>query len=87
MSAAIITRIVKIGNSQGIRIPKVLLEQSGLHGEVKIEVQGDKLTISKATRSRQGWNEAFANMTIDADEDRLLDEEIATDWEQDEWEW
>lgn len=28
MGAAIRTRIVKIGNSQGIRIPKPLLEQS-----------------------------------------------------------
>jgi hypothetical protein len=28
------TRIVRIGNSRGIRIPKPLLEQTGLHGEV-----------------------------------------------------
>ncbi len=28
------TRVVKIGNSQGIRIPKPLLEQTGLEGEV-----------------------------------------------------
>jgi antitoxin MazE len=30
------TRIVAIGNSQGIRIPKPLLEQTGLFGEVEI---------------------------------------------------
>ena len=30
------TRIVKIGNSQGIRIPKALLAQTDLHGEVEI---------------------------------------------------
>ncbi|WP_244913276.1 AbrB/MazE/SpoVT family DNA-binding domain-containing protein [Phormidesmis priestleyi] len=41
MSASIRTRIVKIGNSQGIRIPKTLLEQSGIDSEVEIEVQGD----------------------------------------------
>ena len=35
------TRIVRIGNSQGIRIPKPLLEQTGLHDEVEVSVQDD----------------------------------------------
>ncbi len=38
--------IVKIGNSQGIRIPKALLSQTGLKGRVKIKVQDDSLVIS-----------------------------------------
>ena len=55
MGAAIRTRIVKIGNSQGVRIPKVLLEQSGIHAEVEIEVQGDHLTIRMSQASdREG---------------------------------
>ena len=33
------TRIVSIGNSQGIRIPKLLLEQTGLSGEVEIRAE------------------------------------------------
>jgi len=33
--------IVRIGNSQGIRIPKVVLEQTRLHGEVDLEVKDD----------------------------------------------
>ena len=33
------TRIVRIGNSQGIRIPKALLEQAGLQGEVESRLQ------------------------------------------------
>jgi antitoxin MazE len=42
------TRIIKIGNSQGIRIPKVLLEQSGLDAEVEIGVRGEEVIIRKA---------------------------------------
>lgn len=86
MGATIRARIVKIGNSQGIRIPKLLLEQSGIHTEVEIEVQGDHLTIRTAPYSRDGWDEAFATMAEQHD-DVLLDEANATDWDQTEWEW
>ncbi len=86
MSIAIRTRIIKIGNSQGIRIPKLLLEQSGIHTEVEIEVQGDHLTIRTAPRLRTGWDEAFATMAKEQD-DVLLDEVNTTNWDQVEWEW
>jgi antitoxin MazE len=86
MGTAIRTRIVKIGNSQGIRIPKLLLEQSGIHAEVEIEVQGDRLIIRTASRLRTGWDESFAVMAKEQD-DVLLDEVNTTNWDQVEWEW
>lgn len=86
MSTPIRTRIVKIGNSQGIRIPKLLLEQSGIHSEVEIEVQGDHLTIRTASRLRDGWDKAFAVMA-EQDDDGLLDETNTATWDQVEWEW
>lgn len=86
MSAAIRTRIIKIGNSQGIRIPKVLLEQSGIYAEVEIEVQGDSITIRRAPQLRMEWDEAFALMAEQHD-DVLLDDANTTDWDRVEWEW
>lgn len=86
MGTAIRTRIVKIGNSQGVRIPKLLLDQSGIHAEVEIEVQGNHLTIRTASHLRAGWDEAFSMMAEQHD-DVLLDEVNATDWDQAEWEW
>jgi antitoxin MazE len=86
MGVTVRTRIVKIGNSQGIRIPKLLLEQSGIHAEVEIEVQGDHLTIRTAPHLRTGWDEAFAIMSRQED-DALLDEVNTTDWDQVEWDW
>jgi len=53
MGAAIRTRIVKVGNSQGIRIPKLLLEQSGIH-TVEIEVHGDRSIVRAVRRSLVG---------------------------------
>ena len=90
MSVAIRTRIVRIGNSQGIRIPKLLLEQSGIQTDVEIEVQGDHLTIRKAPQLRVGWDEAFAAMAHQQDDGLLdgpADGQSLTDWEQHEWEW
>jgi antitoxin (DNA-binding transcriptional repressor) of toxin-antitoxin stability system/antitoxin component of MazEF toxin-antitoxin module len=45
-------RIVRIGNSQGIRIPKLLLEQTGLTDEVELEVEGDCLVVRSPGRPR-----------------------------------
>jgi antitoxin MazE len=73
MGAAIRTRIVKIGNSQGIRIPKPLLEQSGISAEVEIEVHSDRLIIRPAAKLRVGWDEAFAAMA-ERHDDLLLDD-------------
>ena len=86
MSTAIRTRIIKIGNSQGIRIPKTLLEQSGIQTEVEIGIDGDRLTIRPLPQLRGGWDEAFAMMSLQKDDD-LLDDVNPTDWERVEWEW
>jgi antitoxin MazE len=82
------TRIVKIGNSQGVRIPKALLEESGLRGEVDMSVQDGTLVIAPGRRSRQGWAEAFRRMALRGD-DELLDGDLATtgSFEEESWEW
>jgi antitoxin MazE len=86
MSAVIRTRLIKVGNSQGIRIPKPLLEQSGIDGEVEIEVHGNHLIIRSAAPSRCGWDEAFAAMAKQHD-DVIFDDGTATNWDWTEWEW
>jgi antitoxin MazE len=86
MDTAIRTRIVRIGNSQGIRIPKLLLEQSGLSSEVEVTVEGHCLVIRPAPRQRAGWDAAFATMATCHD-DILLDDASTTTWDDDEWAW
>jgi antitoxin MazE len=80
------TRIVQIGNSQGVRIPKPLLEQTGLRGEVELGVQNGAIVISSAKKPREGWAEAFREMAKRGD-DKLLDPEFANAWDEEEWEW
>jgi antitoxin MazE len=88
MSTAVKARIIKIGNSQGIRIPKLLLDQAGLEKEVELAVQPHQLVIRPIRHPRQDWDEHFRLMAERGD-DRLLDESAVslTQWDTDEWEW
>ncbi len=81
-------RIVRVGNSHGIRIPKPLLEQTGLRGEVEISAEDGSLVIRPARKPRAGWGAAFAEMARLGD-DALLDDVAPTlsRWGEDEWEW
>ena len=80
------TRIVKIGNSRGVRLPKLLIEQMGFGDDVEILVQRGQLVLRPAVHSRRGWEEQFAAMAKQGD-DTLLDEPVSTQWDRSEWKW
>lgn len=82
------TNIIRIGNSQGIRIPKVLLEQSHLGTEVELEVEDEKIVIRSASKPRREWEERFRLMAESGDEGVMDgDPGEQTEWDRDEWEW
>jgi antitoxin MazE len=80
------TQIVKIGNSRGIRIPKLLIDQTGLNNEVEIAVERGRLVIRPITRPRGDWEARFREMAANGD-DALLDAPDSTKWDKEEWEW
>jgi antitoxin MazE len=83
-----ITNIINIGNSQGVRLPKVLLHECGFDKvkSVEVVVKNHQLIIKKAKHPRAGWRESFQRMAR-AGDDKLLDESFANDFDKDEWEW
>ena len=81
------TRIVRIGNSQGIRIPKLLLDQTNFGNEVELELQENCIVIRSSQSSRREWEEQFKMMAEQGD-DRLLDEVVQlSSWDEEDWEW
>jgi len=82
------TRIVAIGNSRGVRIPKPLLEQTGLSGDVEIAAKGGALLIRPIRKPRAGWSAAFREMARRGD-DELFDNAppSLSSWDEDEWQW
>ncbi len=81
------TKIVRIGNSQGVRIPKSALAQSGLSGDLEMEVANGRIILHAPSHPRAGWEEAFTEMAQNGD-DELLDSDTSTSsWDDEEWEW
>jgi antitoxin MazE len=82
------TRVVRIGNSRGIRIPKRFLEKTGLPEEVDISIEGDSLVIRPVKKPRSGWTMAFQEMARRGD-DAVLDQvgQTLSIWDETEWEW
>ncbi len=79
-------QIIQIGNSQGIRIPKMMLEETKLSGEVELEVQADGLLIRSVQKPRGAWDAAFKALA-DADDDQPISAVPATGFETKEWKW
>jgi antitoxin MazE len=86
MGHVVKSHLVRIGNSRGVRIPKVWLEQLDFSDEVELAVEADKLVIRSARRPREGWDEQFQAMHQRGD-DRPVDDFPASAWDEEEWEW
>jgi antitoxin MazE len=80
-------KVVQIGNSQGIRLPKLLLAQCGIKKEVEAEAIEGTIVLRPAKKSaRKGWDQAFLEMAQQGD-DQLLATPESTAFDESEWEW
>ena len=81
-------RVVKIGNSKGIRIPKTLLDQTGILDDVELEVKHNQIVIRPISDPRRDWEKAFKTMA-DRGDDVLIngEENLSHSWDDEEWQW
>ena len=84
------TQLIAIGNSRGIRIPKSLLEISGLENEIEMEVQGRSLVLKAPDHPRSHWEEAFAKAASIEQSDIKKEEEeewgaFGNRFDEEEW--
>ena len=79
-------KIIDIGNSKGIRLPKGILQQLGIKDEVSLETSKNSLILKATQSSRFEWAKAFHEMAKNSD-DKLLDDYAPTSWDDEEWEW
>ncbi len=79
-------QIIQIGNSQGIRIPKMLLEETRLAGEVELEVFEGGILIRNVQKPRGNWDAIFKSME-DTDDDAPHESNMGTEFEKKEWQW
>jgi antitoxin MazE len=83
-----LTKIVPIGNSRGIRIPKAMLEHCGFGDEVELQAKNGALILRPVKTPRAGWSTAFVAMAA-AKDDFLVQEDAQapTQFDAEEWEW
>jgi len=80
------TRLVQIGNSKGIRLPKTVIAEAQLKDEVELQAEPGRIVIRSAKRPREGWAEA-AKLLRERGDDRLIDAPTSTRFDEKEWEW
>lgn len=82
------TRLVRIGNSRGLRLAKPLIEQLGFEDEVDMQAEGGALVIRPSRHVRSGWADAAAQLAATGEgKKNLLDEGVATRFDTTEWAW
>ncbi len=79
-------RLVRIGNSRGVRLPKPLIEQAGLTEDVELVVREGEIAIMRSTTRREGWSVAAQQLAARGG-DQLLQEAVPTRFDDEEWEW
>ncbi len=83
------TKLIRIGNSQGVRIPKPLIEESGLTEEIEMILRDNEIVLRSAETARKDWEASFEKMAEQGD-DALLDQkeiEKPSAWDEAEWTW
>ena len=80
------TRLIRVGNSRGVRLPKPLIKAAGLTEDVELRVRAGAIVIARVTSARSGWAEAARRMRA-REEDRLLDLPTPTRFDKREWKW
>ena len=87
---AVRQRIVRIGNSRGVRLPASMLAEAQLAegDEVELSAEAGQITLRQVRRPRADWAEQFAAMAKHGD-DKLIDgdQRDASSWDATEWEW
>lgn len=81
--------LIRIGNSQGVRIPKAVIEQARLEDkELEFKVVDDGLLIQPSKKPRDGWKEQFDNASKSREssekDQEWLDASLTND---EDWEW
>jgi antitoxin MazE len=79
--------IIQIGNSQGIRLPKVLIEACGFRNSVEVKLEDGHLVLFPSSSSREGWDKAFQKMHARQDDELIDQETLELESDDQDWVW
>jgi len=82
-----IVKLIQIGNSKGLRIPKNVIEKYNFDRELEIVESKEGILIKPVSQVRKGWNEMFkiANADNEPDDDFSDMLEVTNEFDTHEW--
>jgi antitoxin MazE len=83
------TKIVRIGNSRGVRLPKPILEASGIKDEVEVRVEDGRVILMRPEKHpREGWAEDARRMVANGDDVDVWEGATGLNsWDEEGWTW
>ena len=79
-----VTPIIKIGNSKGLRLSKTILEKYNIQDKVQLILEKGQIILRPIPNPRSGWETAFKKMNENGD-DNLLINDVFEDENLEEW--
>ena len=83
-----VIRLVQIGNSRGIRLPKQIIEQFSFSDEIEAEIKKDGLLLKTKTKPRAGWKkQILKEIKKNGSPEMFTPGNIHNDFDENEWQW
>ncbi len=80
-------KLVSIGNSKGVRLPRSVIKECGFGDQVEMRVADGVVVLAPARDAREGWDEAFEKMARAGDDAPIGPDHLDHEWDAEEWEW
>ena len=78
-----LTKIIQIGNSKGLRLSKTILEKYDIGDTVNMRMEENFIIIEPISKPRTGWAKSFKEMRKNGHDELLIDDifEEESNWE------
>ena len=80
-------KLINIGNSKGLRLPKTIIQQYKIGEDLQIELQEDGILLKPLTKPRTGWSEQFENAVKPNEKQEKNWIEARNRFDKEEWTW
>jgi antitoxin MazE len=80
-------KLITIGNSKGLRLPKTIIQQYKIGEDLQIELQEDGILLKPLTKPRTGWLEQFEKEVKPIEKQEKNWMESRNRFDKEEWTW
>ncbi len=80
-------KLVRIGNSKGVRLPASVIKACGFGDELDMRVENGVVVLAPARGVREGWSDAFEKMAAAGDDAPILPDTLENDFDAEDWRW